>query len=84
MTTRHNIYIGASQRMMQINNNSVDLVVTSPPYPMIKMWDKVFAEQNPKITKALNTDRTKAFRLMHDELDNVWKECFRVLRYGGY
>lgn len=41
MITKHNIYIGASQRMMQVNNNSVDLVVTSPPYPMIKMWDEV-------------------------------------------
>ena len=73
MITKHNIYIGASQRMMQVNNNSVDLVVTSPPYPMIKMWDEVFAEQNTEIAKALDTDRTKAFRLMHNELDNVWK-----------
>lgn len=84
MITKHNIYIGASQRMMQVNNNSVDLVVTSPPYPMIKMWDNIFAEQNTEIAKALDTDRTKAFRLMHNELDNVWKECFRVLKYGGF
>lgn len=60
MITKHNIYIGASQRMMQVNNNSVDLVVTSPPYPMIKMWDNIFSEQNPEIAKALDTDRTKA------------------------
>ena len=68
MITKHNIYIGASQRMMQVNNNTVDLVVTSPPYPMIKMWDNIFAEQNTEIAKALDTDRTKAFRLMQQQL----------------
>ena len=29
-------------------------MITSPPYPMIEMWDEMFSEQNPKIKEALN------------------------------
>ena len=49
MTTNHNIYIHASQHMMHTEDNSIDLVVTSPPYPMIEMWDEILGEQNPNI-----------------------------------
>ena len=37
----HTIYFNAAQNMSQIKDKSVDLVVTSPPYPMIKMWDDI-------------------------------------------
>lgn len=84
MCTVHNIYIGASQKMLQIQDNSVDLVVTSPPYPMIEMWDKVMGKQNPKIVESLQTEPDTAFELMHAELDKVWYECFRVIRPGGF
>lgn len=63
---------------------SVDLVVTSPPYPMIEMWDKIMAEQNADIANFLEKDPGKSFELMHQELDKVWKECFRVIKPGGF
>lgn len=70
--------------MKQIKDESVDLMITSPPYPMIKMWDEMFGEQNPKITEAIeNEDGELAFELMHKELDKVWNETFRVLKNGG-
>ena len=53
MKTNHTIYIHASQHMMQIEDNSIDLVVTSPPYPMIEMWDEILGEQNPNILESL-------------------------------
>ena len=84
MCTTHNIYIGASQQMQQTQDNSVDLVVTSPPYPMIEMWDEVMGKQNPKILESLQTEPDTAFELMHAELDKVWQECFRVIRPGGF
>lgn len=84
MTTNHSIYIGASQRMSQIEDVSIDLVVTSPPYPMIEMWDDIMAKQNPKILSALKNEPEIAFELMHQELDEVWKECFRVIKPGGF
>ncbi|WP_455633971.1 DNA-methyltransferase [Parabacteroides sp.] len=84
MTTNHNIYISASQRMMQLIDNSIDLVVTSPPYPMIEMWDKIMGEQNSMIIDCLESEPEMAFELMHQELDKVWKECLRVIKPGGF
>ena len=84
MITDHKIYIGASQQMTHIKDLSIDLVVTSPPYPMIEMWDEIMAEQNPAIYDCLENDSNKAFELMHQELDKVWQECFRVIKPGGF
>lgn len=84
-TTTHKTIIGAAQNMHQIESNSIDLVVTSPPYPMIEMWDDIMALQNPKIATALtNKDPHLAFELMHLELDKIWKEVSRVLKDGGF
>ncbi len=70
--------------MTQISTGSIDLVVTSPPYPMIEMWDGMFGEQNKKIQKALDTENgALAFELMNQELDRIWNEVFRVLIDGG-
>ncbi|OYT34849.1 MAG: modification methylase [Candidatus Aenigmarchaeota archaeon ex4484_52] len=84
MKTEHKIIFGDARDMKQIKSESVDLIITSPPYPMIKMWDEMFGEQNPEITKALKEENgEKAFELMHKELDKVWNETFRVLKNGG-
>lgn len=82
--TTHKLIIGAAQRMAAIGDESVNLVVTSPPYPMIEMWDEVFAMQNKRIGEVLQTEPQSAFELMHRELDKVWQECFRVLAPGGF
>ena len=67
-----------------LESASVDLVVTSPPYPMIEMWDSCFAGMNPDIQRSLESlDGRGAFRLMHSELDRVWAEVARVLKEGG-
>ena len=34
--------------MLELADDSVQLMVTSPPYPMIKMWDIIFARADPK------------------------------------
>ncbi len=66
-------------------DESIHLMVTSPPYPMIAMWDGMFSQQNNDIKKALDLkDGNLAFELIHKELDSVWKECYRVLRPGGF
>ena len=71
--------------MSDIPSNSIDLMVTSPPYPMIEMWDDIFSNQNAKILDALKKrDGNKAFELMHQILDPVWDETFRVLKNGGF
>jgi site-specific DNA-methyltransferase (cytosine-N4-specific) len=77
--------------MIELADSSVDLMVTSPPYPMIKMWDNQFSLLNPKIPKLWkeleNTRKEesldKIFQIMHDSLSNTWREVFRVLVDGG-
>ena len=84
-STTHSIIIGAAQNMKQLKDNSIELVVTSPPYPMIEMWDEIMAKQNPEVQTALDkNDGVKAFELMHLELDKVWAEVERVLIPGGF
>jgi len=85
METSSKIIFGNSNKMDSIDSDSVDLIVTSPPYPMIKMWDEMFCDQSPSIEDALKKSHgMKAFELMHKELDRVWKEMFRVLKNGGF
>lgn len=80
----HRIFFEAAQDMRRVGDATVDLVVTSPPYPMIEMWDGIFAAQNADIGTAIASSPKSAFELMHRELDKVWGECFRVLKDGGF
>ena len=84
MKTSHKIFFNNSKKMSTIPSSSVHLVVTSPPYPMIEMWDDMFRRQNTEIAKALKHEKgLQAFELMHRELDPVWKEIHRILIDGG-
>ena len=70
--------------MEALESGSTDLVITSPPYPMIEMWDAMFAKQNAEIGNALEkVDGPVAFELMHRELDTVWQEVSRILKPSG-
>lgn len=85
MITHHYIHTGNSMDMDHIQSNSVQLVVTSPPYPMVQMWDDIFASQNPLIADFLSDGESAIiFQMMHQMLDDVWRECFRVLQPGGF
>ena len=75
MKTTHKILFQDAQNLKEIPSESVDLVVTSPPYPMIDMWDDSFSHQNPEIRKALACgDGKQACELMHKIFDSVWDE----------
>ena len=70
--------------MKEVDSASIDLVVTSPPYPMIEMWDEAFGALNPEIAEALSyEDGRLAFDLMHTELEKTWEEVVRVLKDGA-
>ena len=84
MKTRHLLHFGDSRKMRFLGNRSVDLVVTSPPYPMIAMWDEVFIKMAPSVAHSLEAGSGwEAFEQMHRQLDPVWKEVSRVLKPGG-
>jgi len=85
MKTKHRILFQNARKMKAVDSKSIDLVVTSPPYPMIQMWDEVFAKNNPKIKAAFKeNDGNAAFELMHGMLDSIWDEVVRVLKNGGF
>ncbi|MFZ2632776.1 MAG: site-specific DNA-methyltransferase [Desulfosalsimonadaceae bacterium] len=85
MNTNHQIIFKNARQMKAINSGTIDLVVTSPPYPMIEMWDEIFTAASPGIRSALSkNDGAAAFELMHRELDRVWDEVVRVLKNGGF
>ncbi|MFH1572131.1 MAG: site-specific DNA-methyltransferase [Gemmatimonadota bacterium] len=84
METTAKVVCCPAQSMDPIPDGSVDLVVTSPPYPMVEMWDGVFAAQDEGIGACLSRgDGAAAFDLMHRLLDGAWAECARVLKAGG-
>lgn len=84
MQTEITIQQGSALDLANISSGSVHLVVTSPPYPMIEMWDPIFAEMDQRITKSLKLGRGReAFAGMHALLDRAWREVDRVLKPGG-
>jgi DNA modification methylase len=81
--TTHEIRVGDA-REFDVEAGSVDLVVTSPPYPMVEMWDETFASQSPAVADALEAgDGQTAFEAMHDLLDDVWERVADALAEGG-
>ena len=85
LITKHKILNCDSRDLSIIKDNSIALVVTSPPYPMVKMWDNLFGKLNKEIGSSLAAfDGRMAFSLMHIELEKVWRELFRVLVDGGF
>jgi len=84
MKTAHHLFFKDSKDMNEIESESVDLILTSPPYPMIEMWDDLFTSQNKEIKGYIKEGRGRlAFERMHDELNKIWKEALRVLIEGG-
>ena len=84
MQTNHQVIFKDARQMFAVKDQSIHLVVTSPPYPMIQMWDSLFCRLDPEIGNALNGNRgMEAFELMHTSLDPVWRELYRVLHPGG-
>ena len=84
MSTYHRVFYKKAQEMEEIEDSSIALVITSPPYPMIEMWDEIFSLQNEEIKLALEVgDASLAFEKMHEELDKVWSELYRILIHGG-
>ena len=57
--TRHAFIHGDARNLASVGDERVHLVVTSPPYPMIAMWDPVFCEMDPAISAALDVRATE-------------------------
>jgi DNA modification methylase len=85
MKSLHTVLFKNASGLKTIKDESVSLVVTSPPYPMIEMWDTIFSAQDSELQSALKSnDGNLAFNLMHQILDPIWEEVYRVLQPGGF
>src|SRR5712692_4889439 len=65
--------LGDARELDWIADESVHLVVTSPPYWVLKEYNH-HAHQLGDIVD---------YESFHDELQKVWRHCFRVLAKGG-
>jgi DNA modification methylase len=84
MHTHHCLRIADARDLSWVDSDSVELVVTSPPYPMIEMWDELFLRLQPDIGEAMACGEGQAvFEGMHAVLDPVWRDLYRVIRKGG-
>lgn len=71
--TRHFLFNGDARDLNWIPDNSVHLVVTSPPYWTLKKYNDHPAQLGD----------VGGYEAFHDELDKVWRHCYRVLVPGG-
>jgi len=72
MDIKGKIIIGDSRKMKEVDNESVDLIITSPPYWHIKDYGK--------------PNQIGYGQTLHEYLKDlyyVWNECYRVLRKGS-
>ena len=71
--TTHSLYRADARQLEFLADNSVHLVVTSPPY-----WTlKEYRQHNDQL------GHVAEYEDFLNELDRVWRECFRVLVPGG-
>lgn len=72
MKTKHKIINGDSRQMTELEDKSVDLVITSPPYWQLKDYG---------IENQIGYN--DSYEEYINNLNLVWKECYRVLSNGS-
>lgn len=78
------VFYKSSDKMAEVPDNSVDLIVTSPPYFNVKDYSKD-GYQTQKHSESLETDMGayESFEQYLENLLKVWKACERVLKPNG-
>jgi site-specific DNA-methyltransferase (adenine-specific) len=71
--TQHRLRLGDARDLSWIPDGSVHLVVTSPPYWTLKEYRRTPGQMG----------HIEDYETFLRELDNVWRECIRVLVPGG-
>jgi site-specific DNA-methyltransferase (adenine-specific) len=71
--TEHRVLQGDARDLSRLANESVHLVVTSPPYWTLKQYP----------SSAAQLGQIEDYEAFLKELDKVWRECERVLVPGG-
>jgi len=72
-TTHHRLHLGDARELDWIPDTSIHLIVTSPPYWTLKKYN-----DHPGQLGGIAD-----YEAFLDQLDKVWRHCFRVLVPGG-
>jgi|ERR1700720_2333434 site-specific DNA-methyltransferase (adenine-specific) len=72
-STIHELHLSDARDLSWLKDESVHLIVTSPPYFTLKKYE----------TNENQLGEIEDYESFLDELDKVWSECFRVLIPGG-
>lgn len=73
LPTQHDAYLGDARNLSFLPNESIHLVLTSPPYWTLKEYRKTKYQMG----------HLEDYDTFLEELDKVWKHCHRLLVPGG-
>jgi len=71
--TTHRLILGDSRSMSYLRDESIHLVVTSPPYWTLKRYNEVEGQLG----------HVQEYETFLEELNKVWREVYRILVPGG-
>jgi modification methylase len=71
--TYHKLVLGDARDLSFLSDQSIHLVVTSPPYWKLKKYN-----EHPQ-----QMGHIEDYETFLEELNKIWRECFRVLVPGG-
>jgi len=76
LPSHHEMYLGDARDLSMIEQESVELVVTSPPYFDIKDYENGTGgnDQLGDVTD---------YEAFNDEIDKIWKNCYEKIVPGG-
>ena len=73
VSTHHRLILGDARKLIGIRDSTVHLVLTSPPYWTLKAYNKTPGQLG----------NIADYERFLEELDQCWRECYRVLVPGG-
>lgn len=72
----HKLHLGDARDLSMIDEESIELVVTSPPYFDIKDYENGTGGED-------QLGDIEKYEQFNDEIDKVWKQCYEKLVPGG-
>lgn len=84
MDNFNRVFYKSSTNMIEISDQSVDLIITSPPYFNIKDYSKNgYQDKNHSTKEKMDLGAINDYKIYIKYLLKVWKECERVLKPNG-
>ncbi len=77
------VYYKTSTNMNDVPDNSIELIVTSPPYFNIKNYNEGTEKTFSTKKKRNDVGSINSVESYLDKMDLIWKECERVLKPNG-